>query len=69
MSKNRGCLSLLLGPFLPEKKSESSKIYTPPAKEEITFPYHVRDDFLTRAELSFYQVLKTMMKDFMVICP
>lgn len=69
MSKNRGCLSLLLGPFLPQKKSDYSEKYSPLEKEEITFPYHVRDDFLSKAELSFYQVLKSMMKDFMVICP
>lgn len=29
-----------------------------PAEEEVTFPYGLRDDFLSPAELSFFRVLK-----------
>lgn len=69
MSRNRGCLSILLGPLLPSKESDISVKYYPADKELITYPYHVRDDFLSFAELSFYQVLKSMMKEYFVICP
>ncbi len=69
MSRNRGCLSFILGPFIPSKESEYSPKYYPPDTETISYPYHVRDDFLSAAELSFYQVLKSMMKDYFVICP
>ena len=66
MPQKRGCLSLLLGLFIPDFDSDK---YDHSSKKSITFPYHVRDDFLSHAELSFYQVLKSMMKEYMVICP
>ncbi len=69
MSRNRGCLSILLGPFLPSKQSDFSVKNYLPDTESISYPYHVRDDFLSNAELSFYQVLKSMMKEYFVICP
>ena len=32
-------------------------------------PYHVRDDFLSPAELSFYHVLRLAVADWAVVCP
>ena len=69
MTRKRGCLSILLGPFLKNEEPEISEREIPADKDELEFPYHVRDDFLSKAELSFYLVLKSMMKDYMVICP
>jgi|GEM_PF-3326318 len=37
---------------------------TPPA-----LPYHVRADFLSPAELSFYHVLRFAVADWAVVCP
>lgn len=71
MTKNRGCLSILLGPLLPSDNTENHTVrYTEPDEPVVEeMPYHLRDDFLSKAELSFFQVLKTMMKDYLVICP
>lgn len=33
------------------------------------FPYHIRDDFLSPAEHSFYLVLKNIVSDKVVVCP
>ena len=33
------------------------------------FPYHLRYDFLTPAELTFYRVLQTAFSDWALICP
>ncbi|MCX6082271.1 MAG: DUF2726 domain-containing protein [Chloroflexi bacterium] len=48
--------------WLSEKDAEKS-----PAK--IEYPYLIRDDFLSAAELSFYLVLKTTLTDQALICP
>lgn len=39
------------------------------AEEEPQFPYHLRDDFLSPAELNFYRVLQTAVSDWALICP
>jgi hypothetical protein len=39
------------------------------AVAEESYPYHLRDDFLTAAEHSFYLVLKQAVEDSVVICP
>lgn len=44
--ENAGCLGALLRLFLPED-----------TKSAVTYPYKVRDDFLSAAELSLYHVL------------
>jgi hypothetical protein len=68
MSEKRGCLSVILGWFAPKKKISTRKDDELKEKE-ITFPYHVRDDFLSPAEFSFYRVLQGMMRDYFSICP
>lgn len=61
-NQNKGCLTILL-PILEKfnltLKTEQNK------KEPL--PYRVRDDFLSPAELSFYQVLKNLLGSRMVI--
>lgn len=37
--------------------------------DKIEYPYHVRDDFLSPAEQSFYLVLKTSVGDSWLVCP
>lgn len=41
----------------------------PEAVEPEALSYHVRDDFLSHAERSFYHVLRTAVSDWAVICP
>ncbi len=36
---------------------------------QLEYPYHIRDDFLSPAEHSFYLVLKHIVSDKVVICP
>lgn len=48
-NKNTGCLGALLRLVLGGKE-----------KETVTYPYRVRDDFLSPAELSMYHVLSTL---------
>jgi hypothetical protein len=50
INEKPGCLSIFL-PFLGRSKKK-------PASE--TFPYRVRDDFLSPAEFSFYKVLSSL---------
>lgn len=45
-SNNRGCFAALLGIFGSDAQ-----------KREVSYPYRLRDDFLSTAELSFYRVL------------
>jgi hypothetical protein len=62
-NQNSGCLGLLLrlvGTGIPTAK---------PASETIPFPYRIRDDFLSAAELSFYRVLVTVVAERAVLCP
>jgi hypothetical protein len=37
--------------------------------ESLNLPYRLRDDFLSNAETSFFQVLKTVIGDRLIICP
>jgi len=46
------------------KKDEDNEIET-----DFEYPYFVRDDFLSPAELSFYLVLKSAVSDMALICP
>jgi len=57
--ENKGCLTALLQwlGLAPKPEAES------------TFPYHLPDDFLSPAEISFYHVLRTVISaDDAVIC-
>lgn len=67
-SKKPGCLASLFG--IRQSPPRPSEADLPPVETDtITFPYHVRDDFLSPAEQSFYHVIKSMMGDHLVICP
>lgn len=61
-NKNPGCLTAILNALGLGKPA--------PAVEEPepdTFPYRLRDDFLSPAELSLYKVIKNMVGDHLVI--
>ncbi len=61
-STRPGCLIALL--TLLGLKSEPIT-----ALKETPFPYRVRDDFLSPAELNFYRVLCRVVNNRLVICP
>ena len=71
-SNNSGCLGILLnllgvGPTKPAAKAASNRSASPPpipvaAQKEITYPYGLRDEFLSPAEISFFHVLKGVMQ-------
>lgn len=52
---------------IPESSYDASEDYS--EKAEFNFPYRIRDDFLSPAEQSFYQVLTGMMGPYLKICP
>ena len=58
--KKPGCLGSILQAF---------GIISQPTVQEEGLPYHLRDDFLSPAELNFYRVLCTAAGDWAVICP
>lgn len=60
--QNPGCLGALFRLFGPNAQSEE-------ASDNETLPYHVRDDFLSAAETSFYNVLSSVVGTRVVICP
>lgn len=68
-TQNSGCLSAILQIFKPKKKQPKYTVTVVPPEEVEELPYHIRDDFLSPAETSFFQVLKTMMGDHFLICP
>jgi len=41
----------------------------PQPHRDAVLPYRLRDDFLSRAELSFYHVLRVTVADWAVVCP
>ena len=60
--QNPGCLSFLLRLFGVSTRSVEG------SDAAATFPYRVRDDFLSAAELSFYHVLTTVLDGRGIIC-
>lgn len=60
-AKKPGCLGAILQLF-------NSSSDTDGPQEEI-FPYRLRDDFLSYAELSFYHILQQAVGDWAVVCP
>ena len=60
IDRNPGCLAGLLAWLGMAPKPKQAEAY---------FPYHVRDDFLSPAEISFYHVLQTIIGDEAVVCP
>jgi len=64
-SENPGCLGFLLAMFgLAPRKVQDSV-----SNETDTFPYRLRDDFLSPAEASFYGVLRSTLGSRMTVCP
>ncbi|KGX91726.1 DUF2726 domain-containing protein [Pontibacillus marinus] len=62
-NQNPGCLGSLLKLIGIEKGTTSDE------HTEMKLPYAIRDDFLSPAELSFYQVLNQVVDSSGVICP
>lgn len=61
LNENAGCLSILI-PIL-----EKLDIVKDTGKKKKPLPYRVRDDFLSRSELSFYKVLENLLGSRLVI--
>lgn len=59
-AQNQGCLGFL---------GSLTRLFGSPQQDAVQLPYRLRDDFLTRAELSFYHVLRQAAGDRFVICP
>lgn len=66
---NPGCLSALLRMFGLTPKPAVSHQVLESDEEQVDAPYNLRDDFLSAAETSFYQVIKGMMGDYLTVCP
>lgn len=64
-TENPGCLGFLFRLF--GGKPEEPQPGEP--KEALTFPYRLRDDFLSPAEASFCRVLLTALKGEALVCP
>lgn len=60
MTESKGCLAGLLGLFSKDQK---------PGNDVDIYPFRVRDDFLSNAEISFYHVLQLAINGEGVICP
>jgi hypothetical protein len=66
-----GCLASLLQ-MLGIGKQDNGFTFREDESEKLEpeiLPYHLRDDFLSNAETSFFQVLKTMTGNHLIICP
>ena len=59
-NKQSGCLGYIL--------QQIRRLFPTASKESGPLPYRVRDDFLSPAELSYYQVLKSVLGSKAVIC-
>ena len=73
-NKNPGCLDQIKRLFGLSGKKTGEKVKVQEGEDEEqkvedTFPYRLRDDFLSDAERSFYLVVKGMMADIFTICP
>jgi hypothetical protein len=66
---NPGCFSAILQFFGLGSKKDIRITTTTPDVELEPLPYHVRDDFFSAAEASFYRVMKKMAADRLIICP
>ena len=69
-TQKTGCLASFLNIFgLRKKDTDVIARSVEPENEPEKLPYRLRDDFLSSAEASFFQVLKSMVGDHLVICP
>lgn len=71
-----GCLAALLRwlglvPTQRPTQADSHSVQHPveEAPTQEVPPFHLRDDFLSRAELSFYHVMQSAVADWAVVCP
>jgi hypothetical protein len=66
--KKQGCLGSILQAFRfsPQPATREQEFLE---EEAEALPYHIRDDFLSPAELNFYRVLCTATGDWAVVCP
>jgi hypothetical protein len=66
--KKQGCLGSILQAFgfSPQPATREQEFLE---EEAEPLPYHIRDDFLSPAELNFYRVLCTATGDWAVVCP
>jgi hypothetical protein len=66
--KKPGCLGSILQAFGFSSQSATQEEEFLEAAAEV-LPYHIRDDFLSPAELNFYRVLRSITSDWAIICP
>jgi hypothetical protein len=64
---NPGCLTTILGWFGLNNKGNTHKEL--PGDKLGTLPFHVRDDFLSPAEASFFQILRTIAGENYLVFP
>jgi len=62
--KSSGCLTAIIRLFIGNSDADEWQDHEPEP-----YPYRVRDDFLSAAELSFYQVLLTTLGERATACP
>jgi hypothetical protein len=65
--KKPGCLASIFQAFSMTARSVARTNDLEEKQEPL--PYHIRDDFLSPAELNFYRVLGTATGDWAVVCP
>ena len=65
-----GCLSGLLHPFSRRPTIETKDVEPEEIEnEEIEYPFKLKNYLFTKAESSFYHVLKSAVQDKLAICP
>lgn len=66
LNQNSGCLGFLLKLFFGGGSQTPADEVIP---EDQLLPYRIRDDFLSNAELSFYQALILAVPENLIVCP
>ncbi len=66
--QNPGCLTALFRLFQNKQDSQSSATQGIPTDDKL-FPYRVRDDFLSPAEMTFYRLLVDITNQRALVCP
>jgi hypothetical protein len=67
-TERKGCLSLLTGSIAGKRASQVTVVLDD-SRDDSSYQYRVRDDFLSRAEFAFYSALRAAVGDRAVICP
>jgi hypothetical protein len=70
-SSNPGCLSFISRILNSKPKISSPSVFYLPEDPEVDemLPYRLRDDFLSPVEHSLNQVLKSVMSQYLTVCP